>query len=1001
MRPVRLKLENFGPYRAPAEVDFEKLGGLFLVHGKTGSGKTTLFDAMTYALYGKAPGARSSLESQLASHWAEPGEASSVSFEFIVGGRRYLAERNPPSRRVKRNGEMDLTPPSATLSRFEDGGWKPIASKVSEAGAAAAGLLGLSADEFSKVVLLPQGEFQRFLEMGSKDRTAVLEKLFPVDLHETTTSLAREKAKAAEEAAGLVGAALARIAAEEPEEGAEEALATLRGRLEQAEIGRQAAAAEATLLALALEAARAKSEALKRASDARTRLEALEAASAEMDALATRLQAARRAAEAAPEIAEARRSAEESAAAEARLAGLRDEALAVQSNEDAIAERLAESARLVERIAVIDGDMGSIAAALEAWDRAAHLSERRLMSERRLKAAQAQAESRGHALVSAEDRLATLAVPDGEDERRQSASEAARAAYEAARDAKLRADALEADRVALGRAVEALAKAEAERSESRDRLAGLDARIQEAVALRDASAAALLAAGLSSGSPCPVCGSTDHPAPARPLETTTIDSASFRVLEAERRVAMERHSRAAAELDSLKAAVERGRAALEEREGLDPAAARAAFEAAGRDDEAAAASLRELASLRRRRDEASVSVEAARSELKAANDNLAVERETYARLDAEAAENAKAAGTLDPRPRLEALRKERADAESRRAGLEAERVAHIEKRSRVASAIEETLARTEALRQQAVRAAERRDAALERCGFDGETAVLEAFLPPEGILALEKRRSAWDRDLAAARAALEEALRSAQGPIPDSDEIAVRLRDAEERRVAAELARDAARDEVFRLRALVDDRARLEAERQDLDARHARLSSLSQLLSGTINQRRLPFKNFALGAWFRAVVDRANLRLREMSGGRYSLAVEDQGGRGFGGLDLAVRDAYTGTSRATGTLSGGERFLASVSLALGLADAIRERSGGAALEAVFIDEGFGSLDEEALDRAIAALESIRGARMIGIVSHVAALRSRVPSRIEVLREREGSRIVLAEGLEEE
>jgi len=266
---------------------------------------------------------------------------------------------------------------------------------------------------------------------------------------------------------------------------------------------------------------------------------------------------------------------------------------------------------------------------------------------------------------------------------------------------------------------------------------------------------------------------------------------------------------------------------------------------------------------------------------------------------------------------------------------------------------------------------------------------------------MEKTRADWELELAAARAAAEEALHAAEGPLPDVDQLARKLAEAEGRRDLAEGDRDRARDEAARLRALVDDRTRLEAERQDLDAKHARLSNLSQLLSGTINQRRLPFKNYALSAWFRAVVERGNLRLREMSGGRYSLAVEDQGGRGYGGLDLTVRDAYTGTSRPTGTLSGGERFLASVSLALGLADAIRERSGGASLEAVFIDEGFGSLDEEALDRAIGALESIRGARVIGIVSHVAALRSRVASRIEVVREREGSRIVVADGLEEE
>ncbi|HOX49621.1 MAG TPA: SbcC/MukB-like Walker B domain-containing protein, partial [Spirochaetales bacterium] len=135
-----------------------------------------------------------------------------------------------------------------------------------------------------------------------------------------------------------------------------------------------------------------------------------------------------------------------------------------------------------------------------------------------------------------------------------------------------------------------------------------------------------------------------------------------------------------------------------------------------------------------------------------------------------------------------------------------------------------------------------------------------------------------------------------------------------------------------------------------------------------------------------------------MSDGRYGL-VADEGaasGRGRIGLELLVRDAHTGRTRPAGTLSGGERFLAAVSLALGLADTIRSRSGGVALDAVFIDEGFGSLDEEALDRAVTALDRARGARTIGIVSHVPELKSRIASRIEVTKGRGGSTVELVE-----
>jgi len=1001
MRPVRLRLENFGPYRAPVEVDFEKLGGLFLVHGKTGSGKTTLFDAMTYALYGEAPGARSSFEKQLASHWAEPGEGSSVSFEFLASGTRYLAERNPPSRRLKRNGELDYTPASASLSRFESGEWKPLASMVSEVGAAVTGLLGLSADEFSKVVLLPQGEFENFLRMNSRDRTAVLEKLFPVDLYEASTRLARDRSKAAEDAASRVGAELARVAAAEPEGGAAPALVAAGVALEEAEARRQSAAAEATALALALEGARTKLLAARRAEAAANRLASLEARRPELLALEGRIDAARRAAEAAPAIREAKRLAAELASVESRLEGFRAKAREIEANEAAMDAALVESAALVERLAALDGDIGTLTAALVAWDRALDVSARRDRAALERDAALAAAAARGVALEEAESAFAAMAVEDGEDERRQQARDAARAAFEAARDAKARADARAAERAALERSAGELAGAEAARAEAEARLAALDARMLEETARRDASIAASLAATLVSGAPCPVCGSTEHPAPARSTGNDAPDADALRSLEAERRAALEAFSKAAAEVGPLADAVARGKLAEADSTELEPSVAAASLAEAVRADEAAAAALRDLAVLRRKRDEAARAVEAAREDLKAVNELLVLARETFARLDAEASENSRAAGGSDPRPRLAAARKERSVVETRRAKLEADRAAHAEARSRVASAMDETIKRLEALRPEVENSRGLCAAALVGCGFGDEAAASAAFVEPGALAEMEKARAEWDLELAAARAAAEEALHAAEGPLPDVDELARKLAEAEGRRDLAEGERDRARDEAARLRALVDDRTRLEAERQELDARHARLSNLSQLLSGTINQRRLPFKNYALSAWFRAVVERGNLRLREMSGGRYSLAVEDQGGRGYGGLDLTVRDAYTGSSRPTGTLSGGERFLASVSLALGLADAIRERSGGASLEAVFIDEGFGSLDEEALDRAISALESIRGARVIGIVSHVAALRSRVASRIEVVREREGSRIVMADGFEEE
>ena len=186
------------------------------------------------------------------------------------------------------------------------------------------------------------------------------------------------------------------------------------------------------------------------------------------------------------------------------------------------------------------------------------------------------------------------------------------------------------------------------------------------------------------------------------------------------------------------------------------------------------------------------------------------------------------------------------------------------------------------------------------------------------------------------------------------------------------------------------------AQRRALDAEAGTMLDLARLLKGDIKGRHLPFKNFALAMYFRQVVAHASTRLTEMSDGRYALKADEgqSSGRGRIGLGISVLDSYTGLARPTQTLSGGERFLASVSLALGLADTIRMRAGGVSLEAVFIDEGCGSLDDSSLDRAITVLDRIRGDRTIGIVSHVAELRSRIASRIEVSKGASGSSLLV-------
>ena len=228
MKPLRLALSCIGPYVDPVDIDFGRLGEVFLVCGPTGSGKTTLFDAMVYALYGQVPGTRDPAD--LVSHHAADLGNVFVDFSFGIGGETWRVLRRPPRTISRRRGEGSrLLPSEAALYRlrkpvpdlpglgtadqpgFPDTCWETVRDKPTEVTGKVEGMLGLSFDEFTRIILLPQGEFQRFLDMNTTDRTEILEKLFPVDDHAAVSELARKTAQEARAEAKLADEAIASL----------------------------------------------------------------------------------------------------------------------------------------------------------------------------------------------------------------------------------------------------------------------------------------------------------------------------------------------------------------------------------------------------------------------------------------------------------------------------------------------------------------------------------------------------------------------------------------------------------------------------------------------------------------------------------------------------------------------------------------------------------------------------------------------------------------------
>jgi exonuclease SbcC len=905
VKPVTLSLEAFGPFVRRQELDFAALGAgeLFLVHGPTGAGKTTLFDAMVFALYGVVPGTRP--EDRLRADRAPEDQPARVSFRFRLGALTYRAERTAAwDRKKKRGSGTTREAQTASLVREDAGGDTVLASKPTEVNARVEALLGMAAAQFTQVALLPQGEFKRLLVADAKEREALLQRLFG-----TEAWAAVEKALV-DRKIGLERRArdLATRTAEVLEGRAPEELASAR------------TAAEATLAAT-------RDAAEARRTDAARATEAFNASSS-LEARFAALEKAR------GDLATHEAGAQGLAGDERRLARSAD-AERVRGRIEAARRAAAERA---EREQAVRRAEAALAAARTARDAAAkELARARGPGGRAdLDAAEATLARLGGELV----RLRPLAATDG-----------ARAEAVARLDAALKVarerDAALADAERLGGE---LARADAKVGDAKGAAEAARAEAARLVAAREHGLTGWLASKrLAPGKPCPVCGSLDHPSPARSGERAPereeIDAAEKGARKLDAVAADAAAARAKVE-QAVASARERGAAAAE-REPRPVTALEAEREAAGKARQESTAALREATALEQEQGRATQAVASARRAVDA---------------------------------RIEAA--QRADAETEGALRAAE--------GAVAGAAEELRKAGAAAEGAAAELAQ----ASAGAGFGSAAECEAALLSPGDRNVLEGSIAA--RKEAAGAAARQVATLAAEVAGKDRPDVALaRGAAAEAARRATEAAEAKAHAEAALAR-LVETEARLGRLAADVAAVEEELAVVGRVaeLARGRNPLGMSLQRFVLAARLEEVAEAASRRLHAMSEGRFRLrhdvALERQGSAA--GLGLVVEDAWTGvTDRPVAALSGGESFLASLSLALGLSDVVLRRSGGRRLDALFVDEGFGTLDEETLDHAIRVLEGLGGeGRVVGVISHVAELRRRIPSRIEVRRDPGGS-----------
>ncbi|MEU3448939.1 SMC family ATPase [Streptomyces thermolilacinus] len=1032
MRLHRLRVTGFGPFGTTQEIDFDTLSsaGLFLLHGPTGAGKTSVLDAVCFALYGSVPGARQSPGTSLRSDHAPAGTVTEVVLDLTVAGRRLEITRRPAQPRPKKRGTGFTTEKAQSWLREYDpdtGAWNGLSRSHQEIGEEVGQLIGMSRDQFCQVVLLPQGDFSRFLRADAEARGKLLGRLFDTrrfaaveerlaelrraaeqrvrDGDQRLLALAHRMAQAAGDAAGdwpapdgepgdpgLADAVLAWAAV--ARSGAREALDAARLALTAAE-DRQATARRA------LDEQRDLAALRERYEDARRRAAALEEGRAEHDAWQARLDGSRKAERVAGPLDlrdEAEREHHAASAAHDRArAALRALPGLPPDAADAGADTLERLGRTRRR------ELGGLDAARRAEQRLAEIARERADLDR-------QARADDEALHEA------AAWLDGWDDTRH----ALLARVDAAREAATRAEHLSGQlaparrRLAAARRRDALADdltaAEARLTAAREAANSAHETWLDLRERRLRGIAAELAAHLADGDPCAVCGSAEHPSPARP----TADHVDRATEEG----AYEAHTRAAEARTAAERDVDRVREAL----------TAAAAEAAGHDDPAGphapgqdgtpgqdSGAVQDRVPAVTALEEAVARLEREHAEARALAADSTVAREELDRAEREHSSRVEERQRLEVRTAARASRRETLDREqSDRAadlarvlgesgGTVAGRAAALEREAAALDAAADAVRAVEAAARRLKEADGRLADAAYRAGFATPAAAAAALLDEPVRRDLQRRIDAWQAEAAvvADRLADADARAAAEGPAPDVA-TAVAAHEAAERAVRAATTTLAAHRErceaLDRLSARVADEVR---SLGPLRAEYDRVARLAALTAGTSaeNERRMRLESYVLAARLEQVAAAATARLQRMSSGRYTLVHSDarSGGR-RAGLGLHVVDAWTGSERDTATLSGGETFFASLALALGLADVVTDEAGGVRLDTLFIDEGFGSLDDQTLDEVLDVLDSLRERdRSVGIVSHVPDLRRRVPAQLEVVKGRDGSHVRLRAG----
>lgn len=866
MKPLKLTMRAFGPYAGETVIDFEKLQGrhLFLICGPTGAGKTTILDAMCYALYGKTSGDRTG--EKMRSDYADSSERTEVVFDFMLGDKTYRATRSPAQMVDKKRGSgQTLAAMQASLSKLEDG--KEINTLRTGIEEAAGKLIGLNADQFCQVILLPQGDFRKLLVAKADEREAILKQLFKTQRFSDFKDRLKDRLDA-------------KVREKMEKQTREDQILSSSGATDEKQLSQMV------------------EEAGKELKEAQDIVKSREKESNEFREVYQKETALM------GHFTELEKALKQDAA-------LKNEEGRMKEMEASLS--LIRSAReLAPYFVQLDG-----------------ITREGKQEAVKLKTARADMETYSKLNETLEKRIQEL---DAMKEKREEERKTALKMQDLVPKAKLYGAAVQAlknAKNALSRAEEETKRLQASAEAARK---ARDAQKEKADAVRKSyieGQAFLLAEGLEDGVPCPVCGAIHHPAPARGGDYVA------KAEDVER--AQKEYERASAAYDRANDAKEKHSTGAYAKAVSDHAKADAQMKTLEEIPEAY-------------RDPKFLEMESTR---------LLTDIRKWERDKETAAVQLRKAGAD-----LSASQAACRNAEERREEL-------VKKYRETESVLKE---------------------ASDKAGFQSLDECKEWYKKKDTEESVRKtleqyradRKSTEERIKAEEQATAGKERPEMQALNEKSKALQDQLKKASERAAAL-------KERTETLQKAVSDARAIEKELEDLRKEEGLIRGLYDLTSG--KKTRITLERYVLGTLLDDVANAANLRLLSMSRRRYSLhRMTDESGLGKGGLSLEVFDSFTGRSRPANTLSGGETFLASLSLALGLADVVQSRQGGVRLDTMFIDEGFGTLDPDSLNSAMNTLIDLQNTgRMVGIISHVPELEERIDARLRVTPAEKGSK----------